>query len=155
MLPDVLGTKIGRLIATEFTDPARLARRLRKHRAHLLVFLDREGVDATNNLAEREIRPAVVARKMSAGNRTDAGAETHAVLASVLRTCRRQGKDILLSLGFEPAEGGVWEIAAPDAPALNQALDGARAAGALLVELERASRDLEDVLTEALAAGTA
>ena len=63
--------------------------------------------------------------------------------------------DILLSLGFEPAEGGVWEIAAPDAPALNQALDGARAAGALLVELERASRDLEDVLTEALAAGTA
>jgi ABC-2 type transport system ATP-binding protein len=61
----------------------------------------------------------------------------------------------LVALGFEPAEGGAWEIAAPDAPALNHALDGARAAGALLVELERASRDLEDVLTEALAAGAA
>jgi ABC-2 type transport system ATP-binding protein len=61
--------------------------------------------------------------------------------------------DALLPLGFEPAEDGAWEIAAPDAPALNHALDGARAAGALLVELERASRDLEDVLTEALAAG--
>jgi ABC-2 type transport system ATP-binding protein len=63
--------------------------------------------------------------------------------------------EALLALGFEPAESGAWEIAVPDAPALNQALDGARAAGALLVELERASRDLEDVLTEALAAGKA
>jgi ABC-2 type transport system ATP-binding protein len=63
--------------------------------------------------------------------------------------------EALLALGFEPAEGGGWEIAAIDAPALNHALDGARAAGALLVELERASRDLEDVLTEALAAGAA
>src|SRR5215469_1624439 len=61
----------------------------------------------------------------------------------------------LVALGFEPMETGAWEIAAADAPALNRALDGARAAGALLVELERASRDLEDVLTEALAAGTA
>jgi len=61
----------------------------------------------------------------------------------------------LLALGFEPVEGGAWEIAAPDAPALNRALDGARASGALLVALERASRDLEDVLTEALAAGAA
>jgi hypothetical protein len=46
-------------------------------------------------LAEREGRPAVIARKLSAGNRTEAGAETHAVLASVFRTYRRQGRDIL------------------------------------------------------------
>ncbi len=63
--------------------------------------------------------------------------------------------EALLTLGFEPAENGTWEIAAPDAAALNGALDGARATGALLVGLERASRDLEDVLTEALAAGVA
>ncbi len=55
-------------------------------------------MDATNNLAEREVRPAVIARKLSAGNRTDEGADTHSVLASVLRTCRRQGKAILQSL---------------------------------------------------------
>ena len=72
---------------------------LRKQREHLLRFLDHDGLDATNNLAEREIRPAVIARKLSAGNRTEAGAETHAVLASVLRTCRRQGRDILACLG--------------------------------------------------------
>jgi ABC-2 type transport system ATP-binding protein len=63
--------------------------------------------------------------------------------------------EALISLGFTPAEGGAWELDAPDPIALNRALDGARASGALLVELERASRDLEDVLTEALAAGTA
>ena len=61
----------------------------------------------------------------------------------------------LISLGFTPAESGAWELDAPDPIALNRALDGARASGALLVELERASRDLEDVLTEALAAGAA
>jgi transposase len=93
--------ELDRLLAGDLTDPdnARLAKRLRKHRAHLLTFLDRDGLDATNNLAEREVRPAVIARKLSAGNRTDAGAETHAVLASVLRTCRRQGKDIPATLG--------------------------------------------------------
>jgi hypothetical protein len=91
---------LGRLLAGTYTDPdnARLAKRLRKHRAHLPRFLDHDGLDATNNLAEREIRPAVIARKLSAGNRTEAGAETHAVLASLLRTCRRQGRSILREL---------------------------------------------------------
>jgi transposase len=92
--------ELDRLLAGNYTDPdnARLAKRLRKQREHLLRFLDHDGVDATNNLAEREIRPAVIARKLSAGNRTEAGAETHAVLVSVLRTCRRQGRDVLQSL---------------------------------------------------------
>ena len=61
--------------------------------------------------------------------------------------------EVLVALGFEPSAPATWEIAAPDAPALNRALDGARAAGALLVALEPASRDLEDVLTEAVTGG--
>ena len=89
-----------RLLAGRYSDPdnARLARLLRKHRDAVLRFLDHDGVDGTNLLAEREIRPAVVVRKLSAGNRTMAGAETHAVLASVLRTCARQGREILAAL---------------------------------------------------------
>jgi hypothetical protein len=92
--------ELNRLLEGAYTDPdnARLAKRLRKQREHLLRFLDHDGLDATNNLAEREIRPAVIARKLSAGNRTEAGAETHAVLASVLRTCRRRGCDIIQTL---------------------------------------------------------
>jgi ABC-2 type transport system ATP-binding protein len=62
---------------------------------------------------------------------------------------------VLVALGFEPSGAGGWEIAAADASTLNRALDGARGAGALLVALEPASRDLEDVLTEALATGAA
>ena len=89
--------ELDRLLSGTYTDPdnARLAKLLRKHRDSVLRFLDYDGVDATNNLAEREGRPAVIARKLSAGNRTEEGAETHAVLASVFRTYRRQGRDIL------------------------------------------------------------
>ena len=89
--------ELDRLLSGTYTDPdnARLAKLLRKHRESVLRFLDHDEVDATNNLGEREGRPAVITRKLSAGNRTEAGAETHAVLASVFRTHRRQGRDIL------------------------------------------------------------
>ena len=89
-----------RLLAGRYTDPdnARLAKLPREHRDRVLRFLDHDEVAATNHLAGQEIRPAVVVRKLSAGNRTMAGAETHAVLASVLRTCARQGREILAAL---------------------------------------------------------
>ena len=85
---------------------------MRKLREHLLRFLDHDGVDATNNLAEREVRPAVIARKLSAGNRTEAGAKTHAVLASVLRTLSRQGRPILdgLMALLRHGSGGLLEF---------------------------------------------
>ena len=100
LLRGKIHAELDRLLAGTYTDPdnARLAKRLRKQRDHLLRFLDHDGLDATNNLAEREIRPAVIARKLSAVNRTEADSETHAVLASVLRTCRRQGRSILQQL---------------------------------------------------------
>lgn len=79
------------------TDPdnLRFARRLRQHRPHLLRFLYVEGLDATNNQAERQLRPAVITRKTSGCNRTEGGAETHAILSSVLVTCRQQKRPIL------------------------------------------------------------
>ena len=79
------------------TDPdnLRFAKRLRKHRPHLLRFLYVEGLDATNNLAERQLRPAVITRKTSGCNRTEDGAENHAILSSVLVTCRQQKRPIL------------------------------------------------------------
>jgi hypothetical protein len=106
-----------RLLAGTYTDPdnARLAKQLRKHRGSLFTFLYREGVEATNNRAERELRPAVIARKLSAGNRTDAGAETHAVLASILRTCRCQGKAIVQPVAdlLRHGPGHVLDLLAP------------------------------------------
>jgi transposase len=76
-----------------FTDPdnRRFAARLRKHRDHLFTFLTHDGVDATNNRGERTIRPAVIIRKTGACNKTRRGAETHSILASVLRTATQRG----------------------------------------------------------------
>lgn len=76
-------------------DNVRLAARLRKHRPDLLRFLYWEAVDATNNLAERQLRPAVITRKTGGCNRSASGARTHAILASVLATCRQQAVSIL------------------------------------------------------------
>jgi transposase len=67
----------------------RLRQRLLKQRDHLFTFLDHEPVDATNNLAERQLRPAVISRKLSCGNKTERGAATWQILASLAATCRQ------------------------------------------------------------------
>ena len=63
--------------------------RLEKQKDHLFVFLEREGVEATNNLAERQLRPAVIARKISCGQRTWEGAKAWQVLASLAASARQ------------------------------------------------------------------
>jgi hypothetical protein len=76
-------------------DNVRFARRLRKHRPHLLRFLYVDGLDATNNLAERQLRPGVIIRKTNGCNRAKAGADAHSILTSVLVTCRQHNIPIL------------------------------------------------------------
>lgn len=46
-----------------------------------------------NNHAERSIRPAVILRKNSYGNRSQQGADCQAVLMSVFRTLKQRGHD--------------------------------------------------------------
>ena len=50
----------------------KLRHRLRKQRDHLFTFLDHAAVEATNNLAERQLRPAVMSRSSPAGTRPSA-----------------------------------------------------------------------------------
>lgn len=66
--------------------------RLWKQRDHLFTFLDHPEVDATNNLAERQLRPAVIARKISCGNKTEPGAKVWQILASLAATCGQRGE---------------------------------------------------------------
>ena len=77
-------------IKRKLTDPdnLRFASRLRKHRSHILRFLYVDELDATNNLAERQLRPAVITRKTNGCNRTKEGVQIHAILGSVLATCQ-------------------------------------------------------------------
>jgi transposase len=74
-------------------DNERFADHRNRHRNQLFTFLTVPGIDATNPLAEPAIRPAVIARKISGGSRTERGALAHACLTSAGRSARQQGRD--------------------------------------------------------------
>jgi hypothetical protein len=58
-------------------------------RGNLLRFLCRQDVEATNNRAERDLRPAVIARKVSHCSRNPRGARAFEAFTSVLQTLRK------------------------------------------------------------------
>jgi transposase len=72
----------------------RFAKHLTTEFPAVFAFLWEPGIDATNWRAEQAIRPAVVMRKVSGGNRTRRGADTQEVLASVVRTIRQRCLDL-------------------------------------------------------------
>jgi transposase len=68
------------------------ARRLEREMEHLFLFLKEEGVEPTNNFAERMIRFAVLWRKRSQGTRTQKGNRWVERILSLRQTCRLHGK---------------------------------------------------------------
>ena len=70
-----------------------LGRRLVTQRSHLFVFGTDPAVPATNNAAERSLRPLGVARKISGGTRSARGTNTRLTLASLFGTWRAQGRN--------------------------------------------------------------
>jgi transposase len=81
-------------------DPAnqRLLNELGWHHdcGNLLRFLTDPRVEPTNNRAERALRPAVIARKVSQCSKNGRGAHTLAAFTSVVRTLTQQGIDSLV-----------------------------------------------------------
>lgn len=73
----------------------KVRKRLRKQQDHLFTFLDHPSVEATNNLAERQLRPAVISRKLSCGNKTVRGSTTWSILASLAATCSQKGDSFI------------------------------------------------------------
>ena len=92
-----LEARLQTLATADYQEPnaRRIAKRLRKYQKELTAFLWEKDLDGTNNAAERAIRPAVVARKISGGSRSKNGARAWATLASLLRTAQQQGKNLL------------------------------------------------------------
>jgi transposase len=88
-----LEKRLDRLLDHDYagTSNAQLAKRIRKYRDEWFVFLYNVDVQATNNHAERQIRPLVLIRKISAGNRSEWGAQVYTQLMSVFSTCRQRG----------------------------------------------------------------
>ncbi len=92
---DCLDRRLAELVDGPWEDPhsRRLVKRLRRHQYDLFTFLDQAGVPFDNNHAERSIRPAVILRKNSYGNRSQRGTDCQAVLMSVFRTLKQRGHD--------------------------------------------------------------
>lgn len=63
------------------------------HHERLWTFVDVEGVEPTNNAAERALRHAVIWRKLSFGTQSAAGSRFVERMLTVIETCRRAGRN--------------------------------------------------------------
>ena len=93
-------------------DNQRLLNELGRHheRGNLLRFLyEPQTVEPTNNAAERALRPAVIARKVSQCSKNKDGAAAYAAFKSVIGTMKKNGGDVLEKL---------TRLLAPQQPAL-------------------------------------
>lgn len=77
---------------------ATIQKRFKKHQDKILFFMESADVPFHNNFSEQAIRNAKIHQKISGGFRSTAGAERHAVILSVIETCRKQNLNVLDSL---------------------------------------------------------
>lgn len=82
-------------------------------RGHLLRFLWEPEIEPTNNRAERALRPAVIARKVSQCSKNPAGAEAFGAFASVLGTLALRGSRAVVSALCEVLHTGQVAAAPP------------------------------------------
>jgi transposase len=66
-----------------------------KRREALWTFVQVEGVEPTNNVAERSIRPGVQRRKISFGTQSEEGARFVESMMTVMATLKQQKRDVL------------------------------------------------------------
>lgn len=88
-----------------------LANRLRltgRKRNRLLLFLDYPGIPIENNLAERDLRPAVIIRKLSGGTKSEAGNRSFERHMSIIQTAHKQNLKI-----FDTLHGLITETLDP------------------------------------------
>lgn len=76
----------------------KIQKRIANQHENLLTAVLVKGVPLTNNLAERDLRPLVINRKISGGSRSRKGAEITAVNKSVVQTLNKRGIDLMNGL---------------------------------------------------------
>ena len=96
-------TALPKLLGDEF-------RGINNHREWLWTFIEVQGIEPTNNAAERALRPAVIYRKLSFGTQSEAGSRFIERMLTVSETCRLQKRSV-----FQ------WLTAAVEANLNNQA----------------------------------
>lgn len=92
--------QLTQIIQTKFKakDAQRIQTRIRNQNTNLLTALLYQDTPLTNNAAERQIRPAVIIRKISGGSRSDTGAETFAINFSVIQSIRMRNQPLIPTL---------------------------------------------------------
>jgi transposase len=71
-----------------------MCKELYNHREWLWTFTKVEGIEPTNNTAERSLRPAVIYRKLSFGTQSATGSRFVERILTVSETCRIQGRSV-------------------------------------------------------------
>lgn len=69
-----------------------------ENESRLYHWADDRAVPADNNLAERDLRPSVIARKVSFGSVTDAGANIRSTLSSIAATIKKRGGNVAVQM---------------------------------------------------------
>src|SRR3954452_20872735 len=82
-------------VASGCSRTAGTCRELLAGEAHLWTFVRVEGVEPTNNDAERALRHGVIYRKLSGGTDSEAGSRFVERMLSVVATCRQQDINVL------------------------------------------------------------
>ncbi len=79
-------------------DVRNLATAFFVHNPHFFTFVHEDGVDPTNNAAERALRTAVQWRKLMFGTRSDQGERAVERMLTIVRTCQLQELNALAYL---------------------------------------------------------
>ena len=107
-----LQARLGRLLRRGQENPdgraTALCRELDKWWPALWTFTRVDGVEPTNNVSERALRPAVLWRKGCFGSDSEAGSRFAERLLTVVASCRQQGRrllDLLVAAGEAALQG--------------------------------------------------
>ena len=96
-----------------------------KRREALWTFVQVDGVEPTNNAAERSLRPGVLWRKGSFGTQSEEGSGFVESMMTVVTTLKQQQRNVLEYL-TEACKAALWGAAAPSLlPASDQTAQSA------------------------------
>jgi transposase len=94
-LEEAANYSVGYKEKTPLAKTVRTCRKLLKVEPALWLFVDVEGVEPTNNAAERAIRPAVIWRRTSFGSQTYAGSTFVSRMLTVVTSLKFQRRNVL------------------------------------------------------------
>ena len=80
------------------TEAQNLAQRFRDHGSYYFTFLERPGVEPTNNSIERQFRFLIVDRKVTQGTRGEAGRRWCERIWTALATCAQRTRSAFVYL---------------------------------------------------------